>query len=256
MVKKSHLRQFSFILLMSVSLLSCTIQKRSFNRGYYVEWKTKLQNQPQNNLENEVLLSSSKRIVISDSSTKNHLFATDIDPLIDNDVFSEKIKIQDFKENILQSENEDTLEMFTYKYRNKTIIASKKDIQKLEKKKITFSILSILGLLLLIVSVGVLFIGANSVDIGAAVVGVLFGIGGGIFSLIILFAGLVSFLYYKELLKKMITKNNAILEGTPIESTSETDQQIVPNPHSKRNFLIFVVLIFTSVIGYIAFKNF
>lgn len=241
---------------MSVCLLSCTIQKRSFNRGYHIEWKTKIQDQPLNTSDNEALLNSSKRRTNSDSLTKNKLFAPDIESLTDNEVFSEEIKIQDFKENILQNENDDTVEMYTYNYKNKTIIASKEDINKLEKKKISFKLLLLIGLLLLVVSVGVLFMGANSFNLAIGVLGVLFGIGGGVVSIILLFAGLISFLYYKELLKKMITKNNAILEGSPIESSSEKDQQIVPNPHSKRNFLIFVVLIFTSVIGYIAFKNF
>lgn len=255
MVKKSHLRQLSFILALSVSLLSCTIQKRSFNRGYHVEWKSNISEQKEKNTEKVALKSSSIDQSNSECLIEQNLIQQDKEiPSENNNVnLKEQNPIQDLNETSLITENEDTVEMYTYSYKDKTIVASKEDIHKVEKKRKSSSALLILGVLLLIVSIGALYAGVTSFNLAIAVLGILFGLGGGVMSIILLVAALLTFFSYKDLLKKMILKNNAILEGKDIES--ETDPKSIPNPNSKRNFLIFALISISVIIRFIVFKN-
>jgi hypothetical protein len=67
MIKKYYLRQLSLILVMSVSLFSCTIQKRSFNRGYHIEWKSKINSESKESVGSEVLSLSQKNIVANEN---------------------------------------------------------------------------------------------------------------------------------------------------------------------------------------------
>ncbi|MFN5982593.1 MAG: hypothetical protein ACK46Y_02590 [Fluviicola sp.] len=67
MIKKYYLRQLSLILVMSVSLFSCTIQKRSFNRGYHIEWKSKINSESKESVGSEVLSLSEKNIVANEN---------------------------------------------------------------------------------------------------------------------------------------------------------------------------------------------
>lgn len=243
---------------MSVSLFSCTIQKRSFNSGYHIEWKTKLQNQPQKNIEKEVLLSSSKQVDNSDSSTNTSLFASDIESLNDNEVFSEKIKIQDLKENILHKENDDTVEMYTYTYKKKTIIASNEDIQKVEKKRIVKKSFLLIGFALLLISLLFTFLGLSSLESGILIIALICGI----LSIILLISGCLISIVLFEMIKSMILKHNTLLKQSSNESTPNSEESlevyptVEPNPKSKRNLRIFLVLILASIIGFIVFKNF
>lgn len=255
MIKKSHTFLLSYLLIFTLVLFSCTIQKRSFNRGYHIEWKSNISEQKEKNTEKVVQKSSSIDQSNYECLTEQNQIHKDKEILSENNYVNlkEQNPIQDFNESSLLTENEDTVEMYTYSYKDKTIIASKEDIKKVEKKRKSSSMLLIFGVLLLIVSIGALYAGLTSFDLAIAVLGILFGLGGGFVSIILLVAALLTFFAYKDLLKKMILKNNAILEGKDIES--ETEPRSIPNPNSKRNFLIFAIISISAIIGVNVFKN-
>lgn len=258
MIKKSLLQLVLLLLLLLVSSVSCTIQKRTFNRGFHVEWKSSKKSIDQSNSE----VASIKHLTISkrlnDSLTIPNETSTAAENQNDNVLQSVETKPNTFVALKRSIKHDDTTEMYTYTYKKKTIIASKEDIQKAEKKRALKKSFLLIGLLLLIAAIVCAYFGLSSLESGILILAFICVL----VSIFLLISGLFIANSLYELFKSMLIKHNKLLKNSKTESSlnseesMETYPTIEPNPKSKRNGLIFLTLFLSSIIGFIVFKNF
>ena len=61
-MKNKEFKNALFLMLIILNITSCTIQKRSFNRGYHIEWKSKFNTESNESVGTENLNSSQKNM--------------------------------------------------------------------------------------------------------------------------------------------------------------------------------------------------
>jgi hypothetical protein len=207
MIKKSHLRQLSFILTMSVSLLSCTIQKRSFNRGYHVEWKTTF-NKNESIIvyldTNNQILSKENCTILSSGKGKS------IDQLNKSNNSTLNL-LNDRKEPIKKGLNfilKDTIKKKEFTYKNKNYIGLKNEVDKLDDLKYDKKEHFWIGIILLALSSLLLFLSYSHSLLFILIAGIALGSIGLVISIIFLIISLILAIKYQRYAEKLISKNS------------------------------------------------
>jgi hypothetical protein len=254
MIKKYYLRQLSLILVMSVSLFSCTIQKRSFNRGYHIEWKSKINSESKESVGSEVLSLSQKNIVANENDII-HVAKESDSTTIENktnplEKFEQLIKKPIGLKSSLSPPDSTFVDLKKIKYKGKTYFLERKKINEFKDKNafyyIFISLLLITAFLtLFILGILVEYISAEAILIAVSI----------IITAVIMSIVLGFFLFNN---KRVLIENEKHYDPNQnIEKPIEKEERVISPELKKRNkiaIFTFLGLIISAVIFFTIIK--